>query len=755
MNFDVPVILLKRLVILPNQEIKIELNNIVSLKAIKDASINYKGEILVVAPMDEFEEEPGVADLPKVGVIARIKNKIDIDDSVQVKLKGIKRVAVNKYYNKENSDILYSDVMYIDLPSLVKSEENAILKKLISVLKKYISSADNISNEILSYVTNNHDLNKTTDAIASFLPFEISKKLDYMQEINPLNRAKLLIKDMEEEIVVINLENELEEQIDKNLSNEQREYLLREKLKVIKSELGEDNFKDIEVKEYRSLLNKLSLNKETKKHFEHEIEKYEIMNEASPEAGIMHNYLDCVLNLPWDKSSKETSNFNKVYEELNKSHYGLDNVKERISEYIAIKNLNKNITSPIICLVGPPGVGKTSIAMSIANALNRKFYKISVGGLNDSTELNGTRRTYLASMPGKIIQGISKCNTNNPLMLIDEVDKMVKNYKGDPASTLLEILDPVQNKFFVDNYIEEPFDLSNVLFILTANYIEDIPIVLRDRVEVIELNSYTMYEKKGIAKNYILPKVLKENMVDNKKIKFNDDLLYFIINKYTMEAGVRDLERVLEKLARKITINNIKSLNEERIIKLLGNPIYMEENISEPVAGVANSLAYTSLGGKVSKTEVIDVKGNGKVTITGNIGEVMEESVTVSLSMLKNKYKYNYNNVDIHIHFLEGATKKDGPSAGLAVAAAIASMMEKKSIPEDIAFTGEVSLNGSVLKIGGLKEKLIGAYNKNIKVVYMPSSNSDDLKDIPSFIKDNMEIKLISNFNELYTNLFK
>ena len=755
MNFDVPVILLKRLVILPNQEIKIELNNIVSLKAIKDASINYKGEILVVAPMDEFEEEPGVADLPKVGVIARIKNKIDIDDSVQVKLKGIKRVAVNKYYNKENSDILYSDVMYIDLPSLVKSEENAILKKLISVLKKYISSADNISNEILSYVTNNHDLNKTTDAIASFLPFEISKKLDYMQEINPLNRAKLLIKDMEEEIVVINLENELEEQIDKNLSNEQREYLLREKLKVIKSELGEDNFKDIEVKEYRILLNKLSLNKETKKQFEHEIEKYEIMNEASPEAGIMHNYLDCVLNLPWDKSSKENSNFNKVYEELNKSHYGLDNVKERISEYIAIKNLNKNITSPIICLVGPPGVGKTSIAMSIANALNRKFYKISVGGLNDSTELNGTRRTYLASMPGKIIQGISKCNTNNPLMLIDEVDKMVKNYKGDPASTLLEILDPVQNKFFVDNYIEEPFDLSNVLFILTANYIEDIPIVLRDRVEVIELNSYTMYEKKDIAKNYILPKVLKENMVDNKKIKFNDDLLYFIINKYTMEAGVRDLERVLEKLARKITINNIKSLNEERIIKLLGNPIYTEENISEPVVGVANSLAYTSLGGKVSKTEVIDVKGNGKVTITGNIGEVMEESVTVSLSMLKNKYKYNYNNVDIHIHFLEGATKKDGPSAGLAVAAAIASMMEKKSIPEDIAFTGEVSLNGSVLKIGGLKEKLIGAYNKNIKVVYMPSSNSDDLKDIPSFIKDNMEIKLISNFNELYTNLFK
>ena len=755
MTFNIPVILLKNLVILPNQEIKLELKNVISGKAINEASSNFKGEILVIAPTDVLEEEPTAQDLPKVGVIARIKNKLDNDGVIEVKLRGLRRVAVSKYFQEVNSDILYSEVMYIDLPSLVPEEENAILKKLVSVLKEYINVSKTVSNDILTFVSSNKDLNKITDAITSFLPFNITKKLEYMEEINPIKRAKSLIKDMYEEIKVAEIDNELEEKVDESFQNDQREYILKEKMKVLKQELGEDSWKNEEVLEYKKALEKLKIDKKIKEHISHEIDKYEIMNEASPEVSVMHNYLDWIINLPWNKSKKETANFDAVYKELDKSHFGMDEIKTRISEYIAIKNLNRNITSPIICLVGPPGVGKTTIAMSIAKALNRDFYKISVGGLNDSTELIGTRRTYLASAPGKIIQGLYKCGSNNPVILIDEVDKMVKDYKGDPAATLLEILDPNQNKIFTDNYIEEPFDLSNILFILTANNAENIPTAILDRVEVINLSSYTVFEKKDIAKNYMLPKILLDNMVYDSKIKFSDELLCFIINNYTSEAGVRDLERVLSSLARKITINNVKVLNEDRVIRLLGSPKYKsaEEEINE--IGTINTLAVSGFGGSLSKLEVLTCKGSDKLTITGNTGNILKESIEVVLSMLKSKYKYNFHNEDLHIHFLDASSKKDGPSAGLAIAVGLCSVKEGEKVPSNYAFTGEVSLNGNILKIGGLKEKLVAAYNKNIKVVFMPKSNSEDLKDVPKEITDNMEIIPVSSFNEVYTKLFK
>lgn len=753
--FNIPVILLKNLVILPNQEIKLELNNVISGKAINDASSNFKSEILVVAPMDLLEEEPSVDDLPKVGVIAKIKNKIDNDGVIEIKLRGLKRVAVNKYYQEKNNDVLYSEVMYIDLPALVEDEENAILKKLVDTLKKYINISKGISNDILNFVSNNKDLNKITDAITSFLPFNIGKKLEYMQEINPIKRAKALIKDMNEEIKGIEIDNELEEKIDESLQNDQRKFILKEKMKVLKQELGEDSWKKEEVIEYRKVLDKLKIDKKIKDHFSHEIDKYEIMSDDALEVSVMHNYLDWVLHLPWNKTRKENANFDEVYKELNKSHFGMDEIKTRISEYVAIKNLNRNIQSPIICLVGPPGVGKTTIAMSIAKALNRDFCKISVGGLNDSTELVGSRRTYLASAPGKIIQGLNKCGSNNPLILIDEVDKMVKDYKGDPASTLLEILDPNQNKIFTDNYIEEPFDLSGVLFILTANNVSDIPKPILDRVELIELHSYTVFEKKDIAKNYMLPNILLDNMVYDNKIKFSDELLYFLINNYTDEAGVRDLERILSSLARKITINNVKILNEERVVKLLGNPKYTSNLVMEEENGVVNTLAVSNSGGTLSKIEVVTCKGNDKLTITGNAGNILKESISVVLTMLKLKYKYSFHNEDIHVHFLDASSKKDGPSAGIALSVALCSLKENKKVPSDVAFTGEVSLNGSILKIGGLKEKLIAAYNKNIKVVYMPKSNSEDLENVPKLILDNMEVIPVSNFNEVYTKLFK
>ena len=752
--FNIPVIILKKIVLLPNQEIKLELSNELSAKTIKEANLNYNGKLLIISPIDSKEEDPSVEDLPKVGVLAKIKSKILINSNIQVKIKGIKRVAVNRYFN-DVENILYTEAMSIEIPALIKDEEKAIIKKLIETLKKYIDLAHHASNDILNFLSKESNLDVITDTIVSYLPFDINKKLEYMQNINPLKRAKSLIVDINEEIKLLEIDEELDDKVNKSFSIDQKNFILKEKLKVIKQELGENSHQEQTAKKFRDTLDKLKIDKDIKDKVKREIDKFEITNESSPELSIIETYIENVLSLPWNKSTKENANFNLVMQSLNETHYGLEKIKERITEYVAIKNINKDIKSPIICLVGPPGVGKTSIAMSIAKALNRKFYKISVGGLNDSTELIGSRRTYLAAAPGKIIQGIKRTNSNNPVILIDEVDKMVKDYKGDPASTLLEILDPVQNKYFVDNYIEEPFDLSKVLFILTANYINDIPITLLDRVEIIELNSYTLFEKKDIAKKYLLPNIFAEHIIIDESIRFSDELLYFIINNYTKEAGVRELERILTTLVRKMAINNIKTINKEKVIKLLGYPPFCEELIDENKWGVVNSLAYTNIGGLVTKTEVIEYKGNGNIKITGNVGMTMKESIEVIISYIKSKYKYNFNNIDLHFHFLDSAIKKDGPSGGLSIAVALISLFEKKIILNDVAFTGELTLNGKILKIGGLKEKLIGAYNKNIKVVYIPKQNCDDLKDIPKIVLESMEIKTVENFDEVYEIFFK
>ena len=752
--FNIPVIILKKIVLLPNQEIKLELSNELSAKTIKEANLNYNGKLLIISPIDSKEEAPSVEDLPKVGVLAKIKSKILINSNIQVKIKGIKRVAVNRYFN-DVENILYTEAMSIEIPALIKDEEKAIIKKLIETLKKYIDLAHHASNDILNFLNKESNLDVITDTIVSYLPFDINKKLEYMQNINPLKRAKSLIVDINEEIKLLEIDEELDDKVNKSFSIDQKNFILKEKLKVIKQELGENSHQEQTAKKFRDTLDKLKIDKDIKDKIKREIDKFEITNESSPELSIIETYIENVLSLPWNKSTKENANFNLVMQSLNETHYGLEKIKERITEYVAIKNINKDIKSPIICLVGPPGVGKTSIAMSIAKALNRKFYKISVGGLNDSTELIGSRRTYLAAAPGKIIQGIKRTNSNNPVILIDEVDKMVKDYKGDPASTLLEILDPVQNKYFIDNYIEEPFDLSKVLFILTANYINDIPITLLDRVEIIELNSYTLFEKKDIAKKYLLPNIFAEHIIIDESIRFSDELLYFIINNYTKEAGVRELERILTTLVRKMAINNIKTINKEKVIKLLGYPPFCEELIDENKWGVVNSLAYTNIGGLVTKTEVIEYKGNGNIKITGNVGSTMKESIEVIISYIKSKYKYNFNNIDLHFHFLDSAIKKDGPSGGLSIAVALISLFEKKIILNDVAFTGELTLNGKILRIGGLKEKLIGAYNKNIKVVYIPKQNYDDLKDIPKIVLESMEIKTVENFDEVYEIFFK
>lgn len=759
MDYTLLVMLLKDLVILPFQEIKLELKDEISKKIIKVSSKKYNNRVLILSPRNSKDNDPSIEDLPNVGVVAYIKNKIELSNgNLRVTLKGEKRVKILDY-ESFSSEIIDAVVTDIVLPKLEEAGENIIRKKLKEILNDYINSAPNISNSILKTVNDNDDLNLLTDAITTFLPLSTSKKLDYMQEINCEKRALSLIRDIKLEIKYTKLEAKIDNNVQVRLSMEQEEYYLKEKIKEIENTLGLKEDSNEEIKEYYTKLDKLELSDKTHTKLLGEIKKLENTSINSPENSVIRSYLDWVLNLPWNNGSKETLNVKTVLNSLNKSHYGLDIVKERIEDYINVKNINPNVSSPIICLVGPPGVGKTTITKSIAEALNREFYKISVGGLNDSTELVGNRRTYLGALPGKIIQGLKKCNTNNPVILIDEVDKMVKDYKGDPASTLLDILDSTQNKHFVDNYIEEPFDLSNVFFVLTANSIENIPYTLYDRLEIIELSSYTVFEKIDIAKKYILPKIYEEFSL-NKKLVMKDDTLIYLINNYTKESGVRNLTRVLRTLVTKVVTGKSESYTVSNIdlMKYLKDPIVNIDNKEITESGIVNALAYTPLGGINLQIECSIYNGEEKILVTGSLGDVLKESINVATSFIKEKnYVSNtmFYNHTIHIHLLDGATKKEGPSCGVAITTVILSKLLDIKVSEKIAFTGEISLKGNILRVGGLKEKLIAAYNAGIETVYIPEDNSIDLKDIPKQIIENIDIKLVNNFDTIYNDLFK
>jgi ATP-dependent Lon protease len=758
MNNTFLAIMLKDLVILPLQEIKLELKDENSKKIIRLCEKKYKSRVLVVSPSSKIES-PTITDLPPVGVVAFIKSKIDLSNgNVRVTLKGERRVKILAYraFSKEIIDALVTDIV---LPKYEPVEEEVIRKKLVETLNEYINSDASISNSILKTVNDSYDLNFLTDVITSFLPLKFEKKLYYMLELNSEKRAISLIKDIKVEIKYLGLEEKIDNEVQINLTKDQEEFYLREKLKEIEKKLGvKDNDED-DLDSYAEKLNSLNLDNKIINKINIEMNKLKKTPVNSPEYSVIRNYLDWILSLPWNNKSKENLNCKRVINALNRSHFGLIEVKEKIEDYINGKNINNSITSPIICLVGPPGVGKTTITESIASALNREFYKISVGGLNDSVELVGSRRTYLGALPGKIIQGLRKCGTKNPVILIDEVDKLVHDYKGDPASSLLDILDATQNKNFTDNYIEEPFDLSEVLFILTANNAADIPYTLYDRLDIIELSSYTVFEKVDIAKKYILPRIYKELNI-SKKLVMKDETLEFIINNYTKEAGVRNLSRILKRLVIKVMIDKKRSMNinNKDIVKYLKEPINSNSIRDITLPGVVNALAYTPLGGCVLKVECAIYNGEEKICITGSLGEVLKESIFVATSFIKEKGYVNselFNNHTIHIHLLDGATKKEGPSCGVAIVTAIISKLLNINISNKVAFTGELTLKGDILKIGGLKEKLIAAYNDGIETIYIPEENNLDLKEIPKQILDKIKIKLVNNYDAIYKDMFK
>ena len=768
MNNFLPVMLLKELIILPHEEIKIDLSNDLSKKVFRLASIHHNGDMLIVCPKDRLEEAPDIKDLPNIGVIARIKSSFQLPNgATRIVVTGLNRVKVVNYRTfTDDNDILMANVITIDNKKNDIVEETALKRKLLRVLSDYIAASSDVSNSILSSIKNYTSLNDITDSIVSFIQLPFEKKLAYMMETNSLVRAKKLIYDLSIELEVINLDQKLDSELQISMEETQKEYILREKIKHIKKELGENDENEIS-EIYLEKLNSLKLSSKTRKKILNEIKRLENLKENNPEYSVVRNYLDTVLNLPWNTSSKDIDDIDKVRENLDKTHYGLEKAKERIIEYIAIKKRNPDIKSPIICLAGPPGVGKTTFAINVAKSLNREFYKISVGGLNDTNELMGNRRTYLGSNMGRIMQGIRKCNVNNPVILIDEVDKMVKNTLGDPASCLLEILDSSQNTMFIDNYVEEEFDLSKVMFILTCNDASLIPEVLYDRLEIIEITSYTELEKLNIAKKYLLPSIFDAYKVGLKDIKISDNLILDIISKYTKESGLRELKRCLSSLIRKIIISN-KSKELKVTIKLsdlkkyLGNPKYIKNDLENQIIpnGLVNALAYTSLGGVVMKIECSMFEGKGEVITTGLLGEVINESVEVAISYLRsNRHTFKLNDYyfmerTIHLHFLEASIPKDGPSAGIAITTCILSLLLEKSIDKHIAMTGEISLKGDILPVGGIREKIIGAYSSDIKEIFIPYGNLNDIDDIPDYIKDNIIIKPVKNYYEIFQALF-
>lgn len=752
MNNLLPVLILNEVIILPNQEIKIDLNNEFSKKVIWASAKNELNKVLVIAPINTLESSPSIEDLPRVGVVAKVKSKVELpNNKLRVIIKGEERVSINKYYQNKNTNVLKCSFNVIELPSFSKANETAIQRKLIELTKNYILLNKNVSNSILKTLDERKSLSDITDIITSFLPFSFSKKLSYMETINPLTRAENLINDLNEEILVTNIDRELDEKLTQSIENGQREFILKEKLKEINSELGIT--KENEIASLKEKLSSLSLEEKTYNKLLNEINKYSTCSEFSPEAAVIKNYLDTVLNLPWNSETVLNTDIKKIKNELDATHYGLVELKERICEYAYFLSKNKDLSAPVICLLGAPGVGKTSSAYSIAKALNREFIKISVGGLNDSTELIGSRRTYLGASAGKIMQGIIKCKVKNPVILIDEVDKMVKDYKGDPASTLLEILDSTQNKYFIDNYIEEPFDLSKVMFILTANSLDNIPSTLLDRLEIINMDNYLTSQKIDIAKNYLIKDIFSEYKAE---IKISKEVLEFVIENYTKEPGVRELKRLLEKLIRKVIVNepNAKSITILHVNKYLDNRNinYLPEITT---SGIANILAYTTVGGRLSHIEVVKYKGIGKVTITGCAGEILKDSINVVISYLANNYNIDLKNQDLHFHFLESYVKKDGPSAGVSIAVALMSLIKNKKISSQIAFTGELSLKGDILPVGGLKEKVVAATTEGITKVFVPSANAFEVANISENITNNIEIVLVSNFTEIYDALFK
>ncbi len=756
-----PAIAIRGIAPFPNTDVRTEVGRSISKTALLEAERNHDSYVLLLVQKNPTVENPTKDDMLSYGIVAKIGIKIKLPNgNFKVKFDPQLRAEIQEFEAIEP----YFNVRFETRPAISDNvdEEVALVRMIVKQVMDNAQSILHNPKQMIEAVQAGISSDKLADKIASNLKISENHKFKYLETASIEKRLNYLLQDIEKERHMSEIEEKINRTVKKNIDENQREYYLREKLRAIQEELGDKVKKESEIESLR----KQVLDKKMPKHIEekalYELSRYETLPASSGESGVIRTYLDFLIDLPWVEQSEDETDINKAEAALEETHYGLEKVKERIVEYLAVKLLTGKNPQTILCLVGPPGVGKTSLAQSIAAALHRQFVKQSLGGVKDESEIRGHRRTYLGALPGRILQGMRKAKVVNPLFLLDEIDKLGSDYKGDPSAAMLEVLDPEQNARFSDHYLEDQYDLSQVLFITTANYLGNIPAPLRDRMEIIELSSYTEIEKYNIAKKHLIRKQLDSHGLEPKKITIEDDAIMKMVREYTREAGVRQLDRlfgtIIRKAIKKILGDKVKhvTIKEDNLKDYLGKPKYTNHIADkEPQIGVATGLAYTQFGGDILPVEVAYYKGKGKLSLTGSLGDVMKESAEAALSYIKANYdkfeieKDLFEDSNVHIHVPEGSVPKDGPSAGVTIALALISALTKRKVDHTIGMTGEIPLRGRVLPIGGLKEKAIAAHRSGLKKILIPKENARDIDDIPQEVRDNLTVDVIESIDDI------
>lgn len=762
MIMKMPAVALRGMVILPGMVAHFDVSRAKSIKAVEEAMMDEQ-KIFLVAQKDVEQENPDIEDLFKIGIIAEVKQVIKLQNNiVRILVEGKERAELSAFL--ENPDYLLAEIIRFDEEvddGLPEEAKEAMLRSIQETFGKYVVVNPKMGKELQRQLSEITDLEKLMNQLANSLPVHFEEKQKILDAVSMTERYEVLMALLLKEIEIIAIKNDFQAKVKAHVDKNQKEYLLREQMKVIREELGEDNTES-DADHFMDALGKIKADKEVKVKIKKEIDRFKNISSSSSESAVARGYIETLLELPWNKTSRDNKDLKNAEQILNADHYGLEKVKERMLEFLAVRNLTSKGESPIICLVGPPGTGKTSIARSVAKALDKKYVRISLGGVRDEAEIRGHRRTYVGAMPGRIVNGLRSAGVKNPLMLLDEIDKMSSDYKGDTASALLEVLDAEQNKKFRDHYVEIPIDLSEVLFIATANSVQDIPRPLLDRMELIEVTSYTENEKLHIAKEHLLAKQMERNGIRPEQLAITDKAMAKIISGYTREAGVRNLERKLGEICRKAARplyegekEKIK-VTEQNLEKFLGKEKYSfdKKNDTDEV-GIVRGLAWTSVGGDTLEIEVNIMPGKGEFQLTGQLGDVMKESAQAGISYIRSvseEYhipKKFFQENDIHIHIPEGAVPKDGPSAGITMATAMLSAITKTPVRADVAMTGEITLRGRVLPIGGLKEKTLAAKNAGIKTICVPKKNEKDIDEISPEIKKGLKIVFVEQMKDV------
>lgn len=761
-----PLLPLRGVLVLPGMIVNLDIGRDKSIAAV-EAAMQQGEEILLVGQKQAEQESVAAADLYNWGVLAAIKQKLQLPNgAVRLLVEGLERIKlVNVTEVQQNDeDFFVGQAEVIPAQQDINAEIESLRRLLLEAFEQWVMVTRKVNPDTLQSFKERKDISRVADMIIGYLPLALAEKEVLLETADLEIRLKQLYEILVREQEIAELAKNISDQVHQQVEQNQKEYYLREQIKAISKELGESEDVQAEIAEYKQQMNRMKMPKNVAEKISKELGRLVKMPPMTPEGAVIRSYIDALLALPWGKFTKDNFDLDKAQDVLDDDHYGLKKVKERILEYLAVRALSKSTRGPILCLVGPPGVGKTSLASSIAKAIKRKFVRVSLGGIRDEAEIRGHRRTYIGSMPGRIIHGIQTSGCMNPVFLLDEIDKMAADFRGDPASALLEVLDPEQNNSFSDHFIEFPFDLSHVFWIVTANTVETIPPALLDRMEIIQLSSYTDEEKVKIAQLHLLPKELKLNGLEKYKVTLSEKAVRRIIHDYTREAGVRNLERkiaaVCRKIAFKIVKGNSKSaqVTEKNLEKYLGPVIFLDDDISlEPSVGVCNGLAWTSVGGELLKVEVLAFKGKGNLTLTGQLGDVMKESAQAAYTYIRSradklKIAEDFAETnDIHIHLPEGAVPKDGPSAGVTMVTAMVSALTGKKVKGKLAMTGEISLSGKVWPVGGIKEKMLAAYRYGVKTVLLPKRNLQDLDELPENVRKEMIFIPVEHLDDVLT----